>query len=69
MNCLGIFRYIVQAYDNNNFLVWLSYIALVFCVSSRPAGGAEVYHEGHDSPVADWTAALLRYSRVCHHRP
>lgn len=35
---------------------------------SRPADCAEVHHEGHGAPPANWPPALLCHPDVCHHR-
>lgn len=36
---------------------------------SRPAGGAEVHHEGHDSTFANWRALICGHPYVCHYWP
>lgn len=36
--------------------------------TSRPAGGAEVNHEGYGATPADWPAALFRHRHVRYHR-
>lgn len=39
------------------------------CVTSRPAGGAQVHNEGHDSSAADRSAVVCSHPHVRHHRP
>lgn len=36
---------------------------------SRPAGGAEVHYEGHDSTSANWRALICGHPYVCHYWP
>lgn len=38
-------------------------------ILSRPAGGAEVHHEGHDSTSANWRALICGHPYVCHYWP
>lgn len=37
-------------------------------LSSRPAGGAKVHHEGYDPSAADWPALVRGHPHVRHHR-